>query len=258
MTNQCPSSIYGPVRSWRLGKSLGVDVLCVDSICSFECVYCQLGKINRVTRERGIFVTTEKVVSDLKASDWPSADVITFSGSGEPTLAANLGEIIARLKSITGKPIIVLTNSTLLCDPQVRGDLALADQVFCKLDAWSDEVLRRLDRPAPGISLQSILAGIRLLRQDFSGFLAIQAMILRLPTNEETAAFAGILSSLGADEVQLNLPTRPIPHAYFVETRGNEVEPDPTFTRLRTVSKNDLAALRGKLAELTGLPVISR
>ena len=107
MTNSIPSSIYGPIRSWRLGWSLGVDVLCVDSICSFECVYCQLGKINRVTTGRDIFVSTEKILSDLKNSDWQNADVITFSGSGEPTLAKNLGEIIEKIKELTGKPIVV-------------------------------------------------------------------------------------------------------------------------------------------------------
>ncbi len=98
MTNSIPSSIYGPVRSWRLGLSLGVDILCIDSICSFECVYCQLGKINRVTATRDVFVSTEKVLDDLKKSDWQKADVITFSGSGEPTLAKNLGEVIEKIK----------------------------------------------------------------------------------------------------------------------------------------------------------------
>ncbi|HMS11341.1 MAG TPA: radical SAM protein, partial [Pyrinomonadaceae bacterium] len=114
------NSIYGPVDSWRLGRSLGVDVLCVDSICSFECVYCQLGKINRVTTDRGVFVPTEKIIRDLQMADWRSADVITFSGSGEPTLAANLGEIITAIRELTGEPIAILTNSTLLGDANVR------------------------------------------------------------------------------------------------------------------------------------------
>ena len=94
MTNPTPSTIYGPVESWRLGRSLGVDLLCVDSICSFECVYCQLGKINRVTTKREVFVSTEKVLKDLKNSDWQQADVITFSGSGEPFVNPELPEFI--------------------------------------------------------------------------------------------------------------------------------------------------------------------
>ena len=191
MKNSIPNSIYGPVESWRLGRSLGVDVLCVDSICSFECVYCQLGKINRVTTKRDVFVSTEKVLQDLENSDWKAADVITFSGSGEPTLAKNLGEVIEKIKEITGKPIIVLTNSTLLNLPEVRKEIALADKIFCKLDAWSDETLRRIDRPHKGISLESIISGIRLLRREFKGFLAIQTMILRPPKEFEIAEFRG-------------------------------------------------------------------
>lgn len=253
-----PSSIYGPVSSWRLGRSLGVDVLCVDSICSFECVYCQLGKINRVTTDRAVFVSTRRIVEDLLASDWKSADVVTFSGSGEPTLAANLGEVISEIKRITGKPVIVLTNSTLLDRAEVREELADADRVFCKLDAWSEDTLRRFDRPAEGITLRSIVDGIVEFRRGYKGFVAIQTMLMRLPHEAEIAVMAEILTRIGPDEVQLNLPTRPIPHEYFVETRGNEVEFDDSFTRLKTITKDDLERVASKLRELTGLEIVTR
>ncbi len=258
MANSIPSSIYGPVDSWRLGRSLGVDLLCVDSICSFECVYCQLGKINRVTSERDVFVSTDKVMDDLKNSDWENSDVITFSGSGEPTLAKNLGEVIASIKAFTGKPVIVLTNSTLLHLEEVRDELKQADKIFCKLDAWTDDVLHRVDRPNKGISLKSIISGIKLLRDEFSGFMAIQTMILRTPKSFELKRFAEILHCLNPDEVQLNTPSRPIPKEYFVETRGNLVELDEGFTKLKTISKPDLEAIRQKLAEHTHLPIIVR
>lgn len=258
MNSSTPNSVYGPVDSWRLGRSLGVDILCVDSICSFECVYCQLGKINRVTTEREVFVPTERILEDLSRSDWTEADVITFSGSGEPTLALNLGEAISEVKAFTGKPVVVLTNATLLGSSKVRSEIGMADRIFCKLDAWSDDVLRRVDRPAEGISLESIVDGIRSLRREYGGFLAIQTMILRLPSESETHAFAEILNELNPDEVQLNLPTRPIPGEYFVETRGNEVADEPGFTHLKTISKSELASIRQKLVDLTGLPVLAR
>ena len=258
MTKHFPSSIYGPVKSWRLGWSLGVDVLCVDSICSFECVYCQLGKINRVTAEREVFVSTEKVLTDLKKSDWQKADVITFSGSGEPTLAKNLGEIIEKIKELTHKPVIVLTNSTLLHHPEVRKELHHADKIFCKLDAWSDETLRRFDHPEPSVSLEKIITGIHHLRHEFDGFLAIQTMILRQPNDFEIEELAEIFHLIKPDEVQLNLPTRPIPKKYFVETRGNEVECDESFTQLKTISKSELEKIRAKLSNLTKLPIITR
>jgi wyosine [tRNA(Phe)-imidazoG37] synthetase (radical SAM superfamily) len=256
MTNT--SSIYGPVKSWRLGASLGVDVLCVDSICSFECIYCQLGKIHRVTSKRDVFVSTAKVLEDLEKSDWQTADVITFSGSGEPTLAANLGEIIEKIKALTGKPVIVLTNSTLLHLPEVREELALADKIFCKLDAWSDESLRKIDRPAQGVSFEKIVQGIRLLRAEFKGFLAIQTMALRQPNDSDIKKLAQILISIKPDEVQLNTPTRPIPQDYFTETRGNEVLNTEGFTNLKTVSKEILEDIRKKLADITKLPIITR
>lgn len=257
MTNAA-STIYGPVRSWRLGLSLGVDLLCRDSICSFECVYCQLGKINQVTTARARFVSTAKVLSDLQKTDWQRADVITFSGSGEPTLAANLGEVIEKIKQLTQKPLVVLTNSTLLHDKQVRREISKADRIFCKLDAWSDECLRRVNRPADGINLKSIISGIFELRHEFEGFLAIQTMILRAPDDSEIEKLAKIFLLLNPDEVQLNLPTRPVPHEYFLETRGNSVEIKPGFTQIKTISKVQLENLRHKLSEITKLPIITR
>lgn len=258
MTTCTPSSIYGPVASWRLGRSLGVDLLCIDSICSFECIYCQLGKINRVTKQRDVFVSTEAVLDDLKRSEWENCDVITFSGSGEPTLAKNLGEVIEKVKELTGKPVVVLTNSTLLFVPEVRYELAKADTIYCKLDAWSDDVLRRVDRPHAGISLKSIISGIRLLRDEFDGFLAIQTMLLRRPKRFELKRFSEILYCLEPDEVQLNTPSRPVPKNYFLESRGNITESDSNSSFLKTLSKVELEEVRAKLAEFTKLPIITR
>ncbi len=258
MTNSFPTTIYGPVESWRLGSSLGVDLLNVDSICSFECVYCQLGKINQLTTEREVFVSTKQVLEDLKNSDWQAADVITFSGSGEPTLAKNLGEVIEKIKIITHKPIVILTNSTLLHLKEVRRELLKADKIFCKLDAWSDDVLKRVDHPHKGISLESIISGIFELRREFDGFLAIQTMILRIPNDFEIEKLAEIIRTINPDEVQLNLPTRPIPHDYFVESRGNATQYNQEFKHLKTISKEDLETIRLKLSEITKLSIITR
>ncbi len=258
MTNSFPTSIYGPVESWRLGSSLGVDLLNVDSICSFECVYCQLGKINHVTTKREVFVSTEQVLKDLENSDWETADVITFSGSGEPTLAKNLGEVIENIKRITHKPIVILTNSTLLHLKEVRRELLKADKIFCKLDAWSDDVLKRVDRPRKGVSLESIISGIFEMRREFNGFLAIQTMILRIPSDFEIEKLAEILMTINPDEVQLNLPTRPIPHDYFVESRGNITQYNQEFKQIKTISKDDLETIRLKLSEITKLSIVTR
>ncbi len=88
------STVYGPVNSWRVGSSLGIDLLFQTSICSFNCIYCQLGDIQLKTIERKIYVDTDQVEKDFKNSRWPESDIITLSGNGEPTLALNMGEVI--------------------------------------------------------------------------------------------------------------------------------------------------------------------
>ncbi|MFN8615339.1 MAG: radical SAM protein [Vampirovibrionales bacterium] len=133
------SSVYGPVKSWRVGASLGIDLLLETSTCSFNCVYCQLGNIQLKTAERRIYVSTAQVEKDFKHSAWVEADIVTFSGSGEPTLALNLAEVIHLIKEYSGKPVMVLTNGTLLHDPAVRADLYQADVVAVKLDAATED-----------------------------------------------------------------------------------------------------------------------
>lgn len=252
-THKC---VYGPVKSWRLGRSLGIDLLFVDSICSFACVYCQLGKINRLTTTREVFVPTSRVIADLRASNWKDADVITFSGNGEPTLAANLGEAISAVRGETHKPIAVLTNSSLLCDADVRCEIALADVVFCKLDAWNEKVLRRIDRHAAGITLDSIIDGIRALREGFTGTLAIQTMLLSMPNRSDLRKLGEILKTISPGEVQLNLPLRPIPEYWVPESRGN-TPVEVNARQLRTISREAAAQIGVKLGELTGLRVVT-
>lgn len=258
MTKVEISSVYGPVRSWRLGASLGIDLLCVDSICSFECVYCQLGKINQVTSQRDTFVTLEKLQRDLENSDWKSADVITFSGSGEPTLAANLGDAIDLVRKITSKPIIILTNSTLLTDDKVCEEISRADRVFCKLDSWNEDSLTRVDRPAESIDFETIVTGLKKLRSAYNGFLAIQTMLLREPSDADLLEYSNVVKNLEPDEIQLNSPSRPIPQEYFTETRGNEVIANDSFRTLKVVPKARLEVIAKRLTDLTGINVTSR
>ena len=257
MTKHPASSIYGPVKSWRLGRSLGIDLLCVDSICSFDCVYCQLGKINRLTSTRATFVPTSRVMDDLEAADWKNSDVITISGSGEPTLAENLGEVIAAVKQFTRKPVTVLTNSTLLSDAEVRAEISLADRIYCKLDAWSDDQLRRINRPVEQISHETLVSGIAALRQEFGGFLAVQTMILTQAKRHDIERLAKILRLIGPDEVQLNIPSRPVPAEWEISNRGNRVTGDLGSRTMKLIGPAQLLMLADIIEELTFLPVIT-
>ena len=263
------SSIYGPVNSWRLGKSLGIDLIMDPSTCSFNCTYCQLGFIQRVTMERKIYVSTKKVIDDFKSSNWKESDVITFSGSGEPTLAANIGEVIKEIKRITSNkiPIAILTNATLFNDPIVRSDILNADVIAVKLDAPDDKTLQAINRPADGINLDVILSGIRKLKHDMNGEAChgkplLQIQIMFMPQNKnQIEELAELLNEIKPDEVALNTPTRPYPSGWDIITRGAHGEDAkkikyPTKP-LKQLTREEAKEIEKKLKDLTGLKIIS-
>ena len=245
-------TVYGPVNSWRAGRSLGVDLLYINSICSFRCIYCQLGKINLHTTERKVYVPTERVLADLKASNWREADVITLSGSGEPTLAANLGEVIQEIKALTAKPVWVLTNATTLNDPLVRREMCAADQVSCKLDAADERTFRMIARPVAGVTLRGVVEGIKQFRAEYTGHLAIQMMLMRLH-RRQAEAFARLLNEIRPDEVQLNAALRPIPREWLPAARGNSEALPVPYVKARVMSQQEAAHFELELRELTGL-----
>jgi wyosine [tRNA(Phe)-imidazoG37] synthetase (radical SAM superfamily) len=250
------SAVYGPVKSWRVGMSLGVDPICVNSVCSFNCTYCQLGFIQVPINERRLFVSTGKVMRDLKASRWREADIITVSGSGEPTLALNLGEIIDGLKSYTGKPVLVLSNGTLLHLPDVQGELSQADKVFLKLDAATEDTFRRINRPVPGVELRGIVGAILDFKRKYRGYLGIQIMFTRVNLGD-ISQFARLLKEIGPDEVQLNTPTRPYPRNWVVQTRGSHGNVDYPARPLKRITTEEATWVEAELRSSTGLKIVS-
>lgn len=253
---EAASSIYGPVRSWRAGISLGVDLLLVNSICSFRCIYCQLGKINVHTIERKVYVPTARVLDDLKRSAWKDVDVITLSGSGEPTLAANMGEVIREIKKLTRKPVLVLTNATTLNDREVRRELSQADKVFCKLDASDDKSFRTINRPVTDITLRSVIEGIKRFKSEYDGYLSIQVMLMPY-SKKQVEQLAAALNEIRPDEVQLNTPLRPIPQEWFLDARANyETAPYPAIYR-RAIGREEAAHFATALRRLTRLRISS-
>lgn len=247
------ASVYGPVRSWRYGCSLGIDPIGPVSVCSFNCVYCQLGEIEEETRRRRVFVPTERILGDLQAFELALVEVITLSGSGEPTLALNLGEILAALRDATDKPLLVLTNATLLADPDVRRQLAQADRAALKLDAWSAEQLVRVNRPAPGLDFPALLQGMERFSAEFGGELALQTMVLSPWTDAQLDSYLRLIQRLKPREIQLNTPTRPKPRRRELAARGNTPGNYPVQV-LKRVSGETLAALAQTLNQRTGIP----
>jgi wyosine [tRNA(Phe)-imidazoG37] synthetase (radical SAM superfamily) len=201
--------IYGPVSSWRLGRSLGIDLLNTKrKVCSFNCVYCQLGKTDRFIVEPKEFVSLEQLAKEIRAVRQIEADYATFSGMGEPTLASNLGEAIDMAKSVLHLPIAVLTNSSLMFRDDVRQQLAHADTVIAKLDVPNEELFAIVNRPAPGLPFDRIRDGIRLFRDKYRGKLALQLMFIE--ANKDYAPeIAALARQISPDEVQINTSLRP-------------------------------------------------
>ena len=226
--------IYGPVASWRLGRSLGVDLICKpEKICSFNCTYCQLEE-EKPTIKRNTFISINKVEEELKnALKKATPDVITLSGMGEPTLAKNMDETIQLIRKLTKIPLAILTNSTMMYDKEVQENLHKLDIIVAKLDAPNGELFRRINRPAAGITFEKTITGIKETRKDFKGKFAIQTMFV-----EENKGYAEEIAALARDiqpdEVQINTPLRPCKVKPLSKEELDKIE--KAFTGLNTLS----------------------
>ncbi|MFZ5584511.1 MAG: radical SAM protein [Thermodesulfobacteriota bacterium] len=206
-------AVFGPVPSRRLGMSLGVDLL-VPKTCSLDCVYCELGAGGRITTARGPQRDAGQVLAEvaerLAELDRPP-DFITLAGSGEPTLHAGLGRVIAGLKAMCPARVAVLTNATLTPDAQVRSELCLADVLAPSLDAASQAVFRRVNRPAPGLEIEAIIAGLIALRRQHRGEFWLEVLLAAgyNDSDEELERIMAAARRIGPDKVQLNTVVRP-------------------------------------------------
>ena len=206
---------FGPVPSRRLGRSLGINNI-PPKICTFACVYCQLGRTLKMQVERCTFYRPEDVVSAVRdkvekaTASGESIDYLTFVPDGEPTLDANLGREIELLKPL-GIKIAVITNSSLIWREDVREDLLGADWVSLKIDAAQDEVWRRIDRPHGSLRLAAVLNGMLEFAQDYTGELVTETMLARDVNDGEghVRAVAEFLARLAPARAYLSIPTRP-------------------------------------------------
>ena len=227
------SIIYGPVSSWRLGRSLGIDLLNTRrKVCSFNCVYCQLGKATEFVTKPKEFVSLERLTKEIQSVRQMEADYATFSGMGEPTLASNLGIAIELVKSMLDLPIAVLTNSSFMFREGVRQQLTHADTVIAKLDVPSEELFAKVNRPVSGLRFDQIKHGIRLFRDKYKGKLALQIMFIE--ANKDYASeIAALARQISPDEVQINTPLRPCAVRPLSPERIANIQRE--FTNLKSV-----------------------
>ncbi len=204
--------VFGPVRSRRLGFSLGVDVI-PYKVCSLDCPYCQLGRTTVKTIDRSPYGDADVVIAELRQvlKEEQNIDYITLSGSGEPTLSSHLGAIIRRIKEITAIPVAVLTNGTLLNREEVREELIAADLVVPSLDAVTDDIFQLVNRPHHHLTVQHMLAGLEAFRKMFGGQLWLEIMLLKGVNDsaEELANIKKAIAPIAFERVQLNTPVRP-------------------------------------------------
>ena len=202
--------IFGPVPSRRLGRSLGVDLVPFKT-CSYDCIYCQLGRTTNKTIKRKEWVPIDIVTEQLKEKLDSNPDYITLSGSGEPTLYSRLEYLISRIKDITDIPVAVLTNGSLLWLPEVRNALKSADLVVPSLDAGSSQIFQYVNRPHSDITFSKMLDGLVKFRDEYSGKYWLEIFLLAGVTTPETEInrLKTCISSIQPDKVQVNTVTRP-------------------------------------------------
>ena len=206
---------FGTVPSRRLGRSLGINNI-PPKVCTYSCLYCQVGRTMKMQIERQPFYTLEEVVEevkdkskDLKKFGEP-IDYLTFVPDGEPTLDINLNEEINLLKPF-GKKVAVITNSSLIWRTDVQADLQDADWISLKIDAVDEVIWRRVNRPHHALNLEKILNGMLEFAKTYKGELTTETMLVKgYNDNEDNLrGIAEFLMKLKPDISYLAIPTRP-------------------------------------------------
>jgi wyosine [tRNA(Phe)-imidazoG37] synthetase (radical SAM superfamily) len=202
--------IYGPVQSRRLGVSLGVDLV-PYKICSFDCIYCQLGRTTNKTIVRREYVAINHILSELRGFLGGDIDYITLSGSGEPTLNSKIGDIIKEIKRMSSIPVAVLTNGSLLFDKGVREELRYADLILPSLDAATAGTFEQVNRPHSSLSIEKVIDGLKAFRKVFDGDIWVEIMLVQGINDslDEIELLVNTIEDIDMEKVQLNTVVRP-------------------------------------------------
>ena len=216
---EAPPPVFGPVPSRRLGRSIGINNI-PPKVCSYACVYCQVGPTFDRAIEPRAFFEPEALANDVAAhvervlSRGEHIDCLTFVPDGEPTLDAGLGEAIQLLRPL-GIKVAVITNGTLLWRDDVREALDSADWVSVKVDAAEAAVWQRVNRPHPDLDFGVVQNGITGFAATFDGRLVSETMLVSGLNDdaEMVGAVGAFLSSIALSTAYLSIPTRPTPYA---------------------------------------------
>lgn len=220
--------LYGPVPSRRLGRSLGIDLV-PHKICTYDCIYCQIGKTTKKALLRKEYIPKEEVLKEVKAflsrEDSP-IDHFSLSGSGEPTLHSQIRPIIEGIKEMSSIPVAVITNGSLLYKEKVRKDLLRADIVLPSLDAVSSEVFMRINRPHRSISVEKVIGGMVEFRKVYKGQVWLEVLFCKgvNDTPEELQKMKETIDRIQPDRIHLNTVVRPPSEQWAVPLGQREME----------------------------------
>jgi len=207
--------IYGPVKSRRLGFSLGLT-LTPPKVCNLNCIYCQLGRTTQQVNERKEYIPIGDIIGELQwwitnnPQEAEKISCITLSGSGEPTLNSGIGKLIVAIKSITHYPVVLITNSLLLADPVVRKDIVASDIIVPSLDAVTPEIFAKIDRPCQAVDVDKIINGLISLRKEFHGKIWLEVMLIK-GVNDDLRHIKKLktaIEDIDPDKIQINSPVR--------------------------------------------------
>ena len=220
------SYVFGPVPSRRLGLSLGVDLIPLKT-CTYDCLYCQVGRTTRQILEIESFVPVTEVLEELERKlEGCNAEAITFSGSGEPTLSRDIEQVIAFVKNRTDTKTVVLTNGSLLWREDVRKAISKADMIMPTLTTVFEETFKQIHNPHSGLSLKTITEGLKGFRRTYKGDLFLEVVLLAglNDSDKELEGLRKVIGQISPDRIQLNTVVRPPsdPRAISLDTKRLE------------------------------------
>ncbi|MCD6159133.1 MAG: radical SAM protein [Kosmotoga sp.] len=206
--------VYGVVPSRRLGRSLGICPIPFKT-CNYSCIYCQLGKTTRMTNSRYTFYSPEEILNEaenfIKKYGEKSFDVVTIVGEGEPTLYTPLDKIVEGIRKLTHKPLVLITNGSLLYNTSVRKEVSGFDIVMPTLDAWDEASFRKINRPFGKLSYKEVLKGIVDFSREFNGEIWLEVMLVK-DYNDSIEALNFLkerIETISPERVYINVPVRP-------------------------------------------------
>lgn len=231
--------LFGPVPSRRLGMSLGVDLV-PKKICSLDCVYCEVGKTTDLTIERKEYIKASSIKQELTHyfENNPTPDYITFSGSGEPTLNIIIGEILQFIKQNKPNiPVAILTNGTLFYDSNTRKEILNADVILPSLDAATEAVFKKINRPTKNLVFDKYINGLIEFRKEFAGKIWLEVFILPgyNDSESELIKLKNIILKIKPDLVQLNTLDRPGTEPNLYGATRDELQKIANFLNLNNI-----------------------